>query len=77
MHLQPWHMKRREETVVVFAHTNNNNAARVTFYEDMTGIIINGTIWIRFNYTFTEPPPEEITYIRRFKVRNKGTVIIK
>jgi hypothetical protein len=47
---------------VVFAD-NSNNAAKVTFLEDMTE-----TIWIKFNYTFTEPTAEEMTlYCRRRK----------
>ncbi len=35
---------------------------KVTFFDNSTGTITNGTIWIKFNYTFTEPAPEEIDY---------------
>ena len=62
---------------VVFAYDNNNNTAKVTFFEDMIGTITNGTIWIKFNYTFTEPPPEEIDYTQKgLKFKNNGTVIL-
>jgi hypothetical protein len=44
---------------VVFAD-NSNNAAKVTFLEDMTG-----TIWLKFNYTFTEPTAEEMTILKK------------
>jgi hypothetical protein len=52
--------------------------AEVTFFEDMTGTIRNGTIWIKFNYTFTEPPQEEIDYTQEgIKFKNNGTVILR
>ena len=44
---------------VVFAD-NSNNGAKVTFLEDMTG-----TIWLKFNYTFTEPTAEEMTILKK------------
>jgi hypothetical protein len=44
----------------------------------MTGTIRNGTIWIKFNYTFTEPAPEEIDYTQEgIKFKNNGTVILR
>jgi hypothetical protein len=50
---------------------------KVTFFEDNTGTITNGTIWIKFNYTFTEPDPAEIEYTTEgLKFKNNGTVIL-
>lgn len=49
---------------------------KVTFFEDVTGIIRNGTIWIKFNYSSTEPPNVEFDYSREgLKLKNNGTVI--
>jgi hypothetical protein len=50
----------------------------VTFFEDNTGTIRNGTIWIKFNYTFTEPAPEEIDYTTEgLKFKSNGTTIFR
>lgn len=47
------------------------------FFEDNTGKITNGTICIKFNYTFTEPIAEEIDYSqKRLKFKNNGRVIL-
>jgi hypothetical protein len=45
---------------VVFADNNNdNNTAKVTFYEDGTGVITNGTsLRVQFDYNFTEGAEE-------------------
>ena len=62
---------------VVFAY-DDDDTAKVTFFEDMTGTITNGTIWIKFNYTFTEPPNEEIEYTQEgLKFKNNRTVILR
>ena len=62
---------------VVFVDNNNNNTAKGTFLEDGTGTITNRTIWIKFNYTFTEPSPEEIDYTTEgLKFKNNGIVIL-
>jgi len=48
------------------------------FFEDGTGAIGNGSIWIKFNYTFTEPPNEEFDYSREgLKFKGNGSVILK
>ncbi|MDQ3968193.1 MAG: hypothetical protein M3275_07340 [Thermoproteota archaeon] len=66
---------------MVFAdndNNNNNTTAKVTFFEDNTGTITNGTIWIKFNYTCTEPPNEEIDYTQEgLKFKRNGTVILR
>jgi hypothetical protein len=47
------------------------------FFEDNTGKITNGTICIKFNYTFTEPTAEEIDYTQKgLKFKNNGRVIL-
>jgi hypothetical protein len=40
---------------VAFADNNNNNTAKLTFFEDGTGVISNGiSLRVQFNYNFTE-----------------------
>jgi hypothetical protein len=63
---------------ITFAYDNYNNTAKVRFFEDMTGTITNRTIWIKFNYTFTEPLNEEIDYTQEgLKFKSNGTVILR
>ena len=48
---------------VVFAANNNNNAAKVTIFEDGTGVIVNGTsLRIQFDYIFTVGSEEGLNY---------------
>lgn len=49
---------------VVFGDDNNdNNTAKVTFFEDGTGVITNGTSQrVQFDYNFTEGDEEELNY---------------
>jgi len=40
---------------VAFADNNNNSTAKVTFFEDGTGVISNGiSLRVQFDYNFTE-----------------------
>lgn len=56
--------------------TAHDKKGKVTFFEDVTGTITNGTIWIKFNYSSTEPPNVEFDYSREgLKLKNNGTVI--
>jgi hypothetical protein len=44
---------------VVFAANNNNSTAKVTCFEDGTGVITNGTtLRVQFDYNFTEGSKE-------------------
>ena len=53
--------------VVFTDNNNNNNTAKVTFFEDGTGVITNGTsLRVQFDYNFTEG-----TYLAQLQVEQR------
>jgi len=38
----------------------DNKGMEIKFYEDFTGKITNGSKFVHFNYTFTEPTPASV-----------------
>ena len=61
---------------VVFA-ANNNNTAKVTFFEDGTRIINNGTsLRVQFDYNFTERDEEGLNFTQHGILFPKGKRLI-
>jgi hypothetical protein len=59
---------------VVFAANNDNNTAKVTFFEDGTGVIVNGTsLRIQFDYIFTVGSEEGLNYTQHVISFTNGT----
>jgi hypothetical protein len=59
---------------VVFAANNNNNTARVTFFEDGTRVITNGTsLRVQFDYIFTVGSEEGLNYTQHVISFTNGT----
>ena len=62
---------------VVFAANNNNNTARVTFFEDGTRVITNGTsLRVQFDYNFTEGSEGGLNYAENGTLFPNGTRLI-
>jgi hypothetical protein len=59
---------------VVFAANNNNNTAGVTFFEDGTRVITNGTsLRVQFDYIFTVGSEEGLNYTQHVISFTNGT----
>jgi hypothetical protein len=63
---------------VVLAQEQQQKEAKVTFFEDFTGRIENGTMVLHFNHSWTHAQKNDIDYISEgLKFKNNGTVILK